>query len=66
MFENHYLRGHRLRIAIIGAGAVGAYFIESFHGVSEIELSVVADGERLARLRQKGLTINSVRYDDAS
>ena len=55
-----------MRIAIIGAGAVGAYFIESFHGVSEIELSVVADGERLARLRQKGLTINSVRYDDAS
>ena len=49
-------------VAILGAGAVGSYVIEGISGCSEIHLGVIAEGERNARLKSVGCTINGVTY----
>lgn len=49
------------KVALIGAGAVGAYLIWSFDGVSNITFTVVAEGERRERLERDGIVINGVR-----
>lgn len=46
------------KAALIGAGAVGAYLIWSFNGVSDITFTVVADGARKKRLERDGIVIN--------
>lgn len=51
-----------LRIALIGAGAVGGYFIWGFHNNPDIELTVIADGERKTNLRKNGIKINDKIY----
>ena len=44
--------------ALLGAGAVGAFFIRGLSEILGDGFCVVADGERAARLRNKGLLIN--------
>ncbi len=50
------------RVAVLGAGAIGAYFAARFFDTSEFETVLLARGERLARLREHGLIINGKRY----
>lgn len=45
------------KVAVLGAGAVGAYVIWGLTG-ADVSLGVVAAGERAQRLRRDGLTIN--------
>ena len=51
-----------LKIALIGAGAVGGYFIWGFHNKPNIELTVIADGKRKIKLRENGIKINDRIY----
>ena len=51
-----------LRIALIGAGAVGGYFIWGLHNNTDIELTIIADGERKTNLRENGIKINNKIY----
>lgn len=52
------------KIAIIGLGAVGSYFYEGLSALKdEIELCVIADGERKTRLQKDGITINGIHYN---
>jgi len=50
------------RAALIGAGAVGAYFIWGLSGKLGDNFCVIASGERKNRLEQDGLVINSKQY----
>ena len=50
------------KVAILGAGAVGAYVIEGMMTNQEICVGVIAEGERYARLQKEGCTINRVNY----
>lgn len=50
------------RIALIGAGAIGAYLIWSFERTADITFTVVAEGARAERLKRDGITINSIHY----
>jgi 2-dehydropantoate 2-reductase len=53
------------KAALIGAGAVGAYFIwglaEKINN-KEIDFCVIADGERKERLQKNGIVINGIRH----
>jgi 2-dehydropantoate 2-reductase len=49
-------------VAILGAGAMGAYFATRFLGVDEINAVVVARGERAVRLAEYGLVVNGQAY----
>lgn len=48
--------------AILGSGAVGAYFIWGLSKKLGNNLWIVADGERRARLEQNGININGEKY----
>lgn len=50
------------KIAIIGAGAVGSYIIWGLSQKDDIELSVVASGDRKVRLETGGIFINDQLY----
>ena len=50
------------KIAVLGAGAVGSYILWGLSQRDDIELGVVAEGERAERLRQNGIKINDVVY----
>lgn len=52
-------------VALIGAGAVGAYFVYGFDELSDVSFCVVAEGERKARLERDGITINDKVYRPA-
>lgn len=49
-------------VSLIGAGAVGAYFIAGLQEKEGVELTVVASGDRAQRLSGEGLMINEQRY----
>ena len=49
-------------VAILGAGAIGAFFVERLSGVAGISTMVVARGERCDRLRRLGLVVNGKAY----
>ena len=49
------------KVAVLGAGAVGSYIIWGLSKRKDIELGVIAEGERAERLR-KGCLINDVTY----
>lgn len=53
------------RIAIIGAGAVGSYFVWGLTDINGIELCLIAEGKRLERLCTNGVTINGEVYKPA-
>lgn len=46
------------KVALIGAGAVGAYLIWGMSELKDIDFCLVAEGERAERLKEKGVTIN--------
>ena len=50
------------KVAVLGAGAVGSYIIWGLSQKEDIELGVVAEGERAEHLK-KGCVINQVTYD---
>lgn len=50
------------RVALIGAGAVGAYLIWSFERTAGITLTVVAEETRAERLKRDGIIINGTHY----
>ena len=50
------------KVALIGAGAIGAYLIWSFEGMADVTFTVIAEGERKERLERGGITINGERY----
>lgn len=50
------------KVAVLGAGAVGSYVIWGLSSRNDIELGVIAGGERAERLKQNGCTINGKIY----
>lgn len=60
-------RGNVMKIALIGAGAVGAYFIWGFENanLADRDFSVIAEGERKDRLARDGIKINGTVYHPA-
>lgn len=52
------------RIALIGAGAIGSYFIEGLTDRLGRNFAIIADGERKERLRRDGVRINGRVYRD--
>ena len=50
------------KVAILGAGGMGAYFATQFLEVDEITTSVVARGRRAKRLAEHGLVVNGQTY----
>jgi 2-dehydropantoate 2-reductase len=50
------------KIALIGAGAVGAYFIWGLSERKDIDFCVVAEGERRERLLREGIVINGAAH----
>ena len=49
-------------VAVLGAGAVGSYVIWGLSEKKDIELSVIAKGERAERLKLEGCLINGKTY----
>jgi 2-dehydropantoate 2-reductase len=50
------------KVAILGAGAIGAYFGKSFFDSPEFQTSLIATGSRYDKLKNKGLVINGKPY----
>ncbi len=53
------------KVAIIGAGAVGCYVLWGLSQKADVELSVVASGERRTRFERDGFLINDRLYRPA-
>jgi 2-dehydropantoate 2-reductase len=51
------------RVAILGAGAMGAFFASRFHDSPGFSTALVASGPRAERLRREGLVVNGEPYD---
>ena len=49
-------------VAVLGAGAVGSYVIWGLSSRKDIRLAVIAEGPRVERLKQQGITINGTTY----
>ena len=53
----------KTKVALIGAGAVGSYLIWGMTENSDIEFTLVAEGERAERLKKQGVCVNhKVRF----
>ena len=52
------------RVALIGAGAIGAYFIEGLSDRLQNNFAVIAEGERKERLMRDGIQINGRVFRD--
>jgi len=50
------------KVAVLGAGAMGAYFAAQFYDTPGFSTVLVADGERLEKLKKDGLAVNSKPY----
>ncbi len=50
------------RVAVMGAGAVGSYPIWGISRCKDVELSLVASGERAVRLKTNGVVVNGESY----
>ena len=50
------------KVAVLGAGAVGSYVIRGLSQADDIELGVIADGNRAKRLKAQGCRINDEVY----
>jgi 2-dehydropantoate 2-reductase len=50
------------QVAVLGAGAMGAYFAATFFDTPDIYTTLVADGERYERLTRNGLVVNGRGY----
>lgn len=50
------------KVAILGAGAMGAYFAAQFFDCSSFSTFLIANGQRLERLKKDGLVVNGKPY----
>lgn len=50
------------KVAVLGAGAVGSYVIWGLSARRDIELGIIAVGERAERLKRNGCSINNAVY----
>jgi len=50
------------KVAILGAGAMGAYFASSFFDTAGFSTVLIAKGRRLDKLKSKGLVVNEKSY----
>ena len=50
------------KVAILGAGAMGAYFASTFYEAAGFSTTLVARGQRYDRLKSDGLVVNGKRY----
>lgn len=50
------------KVAVLGAGAVGAYFAQKFHESPDFSLGIIARGARLKRLQEEGIVVNGDPY----
>jgi 2-dehydropantoate 2-reductase len=50
------------KVAILGAGAMGAYFATRFFESPGFSTVLIAEGQRLHRLKQDGLVVNGKHY----
>lgn len=49
-------------VAVIGAGAMGAFYASKLFDMDKECLTVIADGERYNQLKEKGLIVNKKNY----
>ena len=49
-------------VSVIGAGAMGAVYASKFYDMDKACVSLVAEGRRYERLKEKGLIVNNVHY----
>lgn len=49
-------------VAVLGAGAIGAYLLYGFQDSFQDNLWVIAEGDRARRLKEEGLIINGIPY----
>jgi 2-dehydropantoate 2-reductase len=49
-------------VAILGAGAMGAYFASTFFDTADFSTVLIARGSRLDKLKSKGLVVNGKPY----
>ena len=50
------------KVAVLGAGAMGAYFASAFFDAPGFSTTLVAQGERAQRLLRNGLVVNGRSY----
>jgi len=50
------------KIAIIGAGAIGASYASMFYDMSEDSVSFIAIGNRYEKLKKEGIVVNGKNY----
>ena len=50
------------KVAILGAGAMGAYFASRFFDTAGFSTVLIAKGHRLDKLKTKGLVVNEKSY----
>jgi len=50
------------KVAILGAGAMGAYFASRFFDTAGFSTVLIAEGHRLDKLKTKGLVVNGKSY----
>lgn len=50
------------KVAILGAGAMGAYFVTRFFDTPSFKTSLVATGERYEKLKANGIVVNGKQY----
>ena len=50
------------KVAILGAGAMGAYFASRFFDTAAFSTVLIAKGQRLDKLKTKGLVVNGESY----
>ncbi len=50
------------KVAILGAGAMGAYFASCFYDTPGFSTVLIADGQRLEKLAKDGLVVNGKPY----
>ena len=51
------------KVGVIGAGAIGAYFLWGMRDLPKEDIFLLAKGERKERLIRDGIVVNGVRYD---
>ncbi len=49
-------------VGMIGAGAVGAYFLWGMRNLPREDICLIARGERKERLQKEGMVINGERF----
>jgi 2-dehydropantoate 2-reductase len=50
------------KVAILGAGAMGAYFASRFYSTPRFSTVLIASGQRLEKLKQAGIVVNGTPY----